>query len=99
MVCINCNESMDDNLSYFEKRLTRELEDIEARIKELEEERRALSGQLAKSASRARRSQIYNPQEQRQSCAGRERSVAGFTRHHEAAFHTRIVSPSSPNQL
>lgn len=40
---------MDDNLTYFEKRLTRELEDIEARIKELEDERRALSRQLAKA--------------------------------------------------
>lgn len=44
-----CNENMDDNLTYFEKRLTRELEDIEARIMELEEERRALSRQLAKA--------------------------------------------------
>ena len=40
---------MDDNLTYFEKRLGRELEDIETRIKELEEERRALSIQLAKA--------------------------------------------------
>lgn len=40
---------MDDNLTYFEKRLSRELEDIEARIRELEDERRALSRQLAKA--------------------------------------------------
>ena len=40
---------MEDNLTYFEKRLTRELEDIEARMKALEEERRALSRQLAKA--------------------------------------------------
>jgi septal ring factor EnvC (AmiA/AmiB activator) len=40
---------MDDNLTYFEKRLTRELEDIEAQIRELEDERRALSRQLAKA--------------------------------------------------
>ena len=44
-----CNSDMDDNLTYFEKRLSRELEDIEARIKELEDERRALSTQLAKA--------------------------------------------------
>jgi len=40
---------MDNNLTYFEKRLSHELEDIEARIRELEDERRALSRQLAKA--------------------------------------------------
>ena len=39
---------MDDKLTYFEKRLTNELEDISARIKELEDERRALSRQAGK---------------------------------------------------
>ena len=41
--------NMDDKLTYFEKRLTNELEDISARIKELEDERRALGRQLAKA--------------------------------------------------
>lgn len=40
---------MDDNITYFEKRLTRELEDIESRIKELESERQALRRQIAKA--------------------------------------------------
>lgn len=40
---------MDDNLTYFERRLTRELEDIEARIRGLEDERLTLSRQLAKA--------------------------------------------------
>lgn len=44
-----CNGDMDDNLTYFEKRLSSELEDIEAQIRELEDERRALSRQLAKA--------------------------------------------------
>ncbi|MEJ6391134.1 hypothetical protein [Gymnodinialimonas ulvae] len=40
---------MSDKLTYFEKRLTRELEDIETKIQGLEDERRALSRQLAKA--------------------------------------------------
>ena len=40
---------MNDNLVYFEKRLMREIEEIEARIKELEAERRTLTRQLAKA--------------------------------------------------
>ena len=40
---------MTENLTYFEMRLTRELEDIETRIKGLEEERRILSRQLSKA--------------------------------------------------
>ena len=39
----------DDELSYFEKRLTKELEAIEAQISELEGEKRALGRQLAKA--------------------------------------------------
>jgi hypothetical protein len=39
----------DDNLTFFEKRLQRELEDIERRIKELNIEKEALSRQLSKA--------------------------------------------------
>lgn len=39
----------DDNLTYFERRLSSELEEIEARIRALEDERRALTRQLAKA--------------------------------------------------
>lgn len=39
----------DEKLSYFEKRLTREIEEIEARMKSLSEEKSALQRQLAKA--------------------------------------------------
>lgn len=39
----------DEHLTYFEKRLTAEIEDIEQRIKTLVEEKRALQRQLAKA--------------------------------------------------
>ena len=39
----------DEKLSYFEKRLTREIEEIEARMKSLNEEKFALQRQLAKA--------------------------------------------------
>ena len=39
----------DDNLTYFEKLIQRELEDVERRIEELNAERLALSRQLAKA--------------------------------------------------
>lgn len=40
---------IDEKLSYFEKRLTKEVEAIERRIRELEFEKHALSRQLAKA--------------------------------------------------
>jgi len=40
---------MNHDLTYFEKRLARELEAIDAQIKELQTERQALSRQLAKA--------------------------------------------------
>lgn len=39
----------DEQLSYFEQRLTKEIESVEARIKELEEEKKILGRQLAKA--------------------------------------------------
>jgi predicted nuclease with TOPRIM domain len=39
----------DEKLSYFEKRLTREVEEIEERIKELKEEKSNLLRQIAKA--------------------------------------------------
>lgn len=41
----------EDNLSYFERRVSQELEEIERQIKELEDEKRALQRQLAKARS------------------------------------------------
>lgn len=79
----------DEKLSYFEKRLSREIEEIEARVKSLNHERTVLQRQLAKA--RADRTGIQSVT--RKNSLNRvlaENSVVEFLKEKERASTTQL---------